>query len=577
MFARYALTFSRGAHRHGLLDAARSRGFATITDRSGFLLVADDDIPLLEAQDVLVVGQLFSRDGARLTTLGPILASSSTGGISPPALNRHWGNFVLFDASQEQPSLYRDPSGSVPVYHVRHGGEDFFVSDAEFAAGLGLLPDPRVDLTFAIHWLQFPFLRTRRCGLENVAEILPGVRYAKESTGAWIERAEWRPSQFLARRAAIFDPAEASRRLRETALATVAPQVTDRNVHLQLSGGLDSSIIAACLSEKGVEFEGVNFATRSADGDERRYARDVADSCGVTLRELVESGTPSLEAAAVSFRPATNPLLLPFQQAIDEAAREAGAGVLVDGAGGDNLFCYITSAAPILDAIWWSGPRAGLAAASDIATRADCTWWRLASATARRALRQRARWKEDRSLLRRGALLGRAEPHPWLEGLPRALPGKKEHVEALVHIQHFLDRGATGSIRSLHPLLAQPLLELCLQIPSWLWMRGGRDRAIARDAFHDLLPASVFARRSKGSLQGLLHRAFARLAPEMRDLLHSGELRRHRILDEPALNRAFAGASELRDDLQLRITELVALELWMQSWRSFDARRAARP
>jgi asparagine synthase (glutamine-hydrolysing) len=295
----------------------------------------------------------------------------------------------------------------------------------------------------------------------------------------------------------------------------------------------------------------------------------------VFVRELIEGDTPSLETAFTpGFRPPTNPLLLPFQQAINEAAPKAGGGILVDGAGGDNLFCYITSAAPILDALWWSGRRAGLAAASDIATRANCTWWRLASATTRRALRRRVRWKENRSLLRREALLRCAEAHPWLEGLPSALPGKREHVEALVHIQHFLDRGAIGSVRTLHPLLAQPLLELCLRIPSWLWMRGGRDRAIARDAFHDLLPASVLARRSKGSLEGLLHRAFARLAPQMRDLLQSGELRRSRILDEVALDRAFAGASELRDDLQLRISELVALELWLQSWRAFDGRRA---
>lgn len=578
MFARYALTFSRGAHRHQLLNAAKSIGLPSIADRSGFLLVAEDAVPLLEGHDVVVVGQLFARDGARLTTLDPILAHGGSAGISPPALARHWGNFALFDASKEQPSLYRDPSGSVPVHHVRDRGEDVFVSDAEFAAKLGLLQDPRPDITFAIHWLQYPFLRTRRCGLEEVVEILPGMRYAKVSAGTWSETAHWRPAQFLARRDAILDPAEAARRLRETALATVAPQVTRSNVLLQLSGGLDSSIIAACLSEKGIEFEGINFATRSADGDERRYARDVAESCGATVRELLEGPAPLLQPPAdATFRPATNPLLRPFQQAIDEAARKAGAGVLVDGAGGDNLFCYITSAAPVLDALWWSGPRASLAAASDIATRADCTWWKLASATTRRALRRRVRWKEDRSLLRRGALLARAEPHPWLQALPRALPGKREHVEALVHIQHFLDRGATGSVRTLHPLLAQPLLELCLRIPSWLWMRGGRDRAIARDAFHHLLPASVLARRSKGSLEGLLHRAFARLAPQMRDLLQSGELRRNRILDEAELDRACAGASELRDDLQLRISELVALELWLQSWRSFDRRRVAAP
>lgn len=578
MFARYALTFARGAHRHGLLNAAKSEGLATIIDRSAFLLVAERGTALLEAPDAIVVGQMFSGNGKRLASLEPILNGGATQGISAPALARHWGNFALFDASLEQPYVYRDPSGSVPVYHCRSGGEDIFVSDAHLAARLGLLRDLRPDMTFAIHWLQFPFLRTRRCGLEGVVEILPGIRYTKGAVGGWVEESEWRPAMFIARRDAILDPFEAASRLHDTAIATVAPQVTSGNVLLQLSGGLDSSIIAACLSQSGVKFTGVNFATRSADGDERSYARDVAHRFGVTLRELVEGRTPSLEASAVAgFRPATNPLLFPFQKAIHDAATEIGAELLVDGAGGDNLFCYVTSAAPVLDALWWSGGRAGIAAASDIAARAGCTWWRLASATARRALKQRSRWKDDRSLLRREALLREAEQHPWLKGLPRALPGKKEHIEALVHIQHFLDRGAPPSIGVLHPLMAQPLLELCLRIPSWLWMGGGRDRAIARDAFKSLLPGPVFARRSKGSLEGLLHRAFAQLAPQMRDMLLSGELRRNHILDVSALAVSFEDAAQLRDDLQLRITELVALELWLQSWRSFDPTRAAGP
>jgi asparagine synthase (glutamine-hydrolysing) len=108
-------------------------------------------------------------------------------------------------------------------------------------------------------------------------------------------------------------------------------------------------------------------------------------------------------------------------------------------------------------------------------------------------------------------------------------------------------------------------------------MRGGRDRAIARDAFRNLLPGPVFARRSKGSLEGLLHRAFTQLTPQMRDMLLSGELRRNHILDDAAIDAAFEDAEQLRDDRQLRITELVALELWLQCWRSFDGRRAAGP
>lgn len=578
MFARYALTFGRGAHRHALLSAATREGL-TIIDQPGLLFVAEGRTSFLSSPYILLVGQIFSAEGDRLTSLEPLLDGSSPPRIAGSALESHWGNFALFDASGEHASVYRDPSGSIAVYHYRASGEDLFVSDAELAATLDLLRNPCPDMKFGVHWLQFPFLRTRRTGFENVTEILPGVRSTARQTGEWDEIGAWRPARFLARGDAILDPVEAERRLRETALATIPRQISAKKPLLQLSGGLDSSIIAACLGTAGIELSGVNFATRSADGDERSYAHDVARRFGIQLHEIIESDSPALEAApsAATFRPATNPLLRPLQAAIAAASNALDSDLVIDGGGGDNLFCTVASAAPILDTLWWAGPGLALASASDIARLAGCTWWRLASATARRALKPRPGWKEDRSLLRPGALLERPEPHPWLQGLPYALPGKREHVEALVHIQHFLDRGVPSPIGVLHPLMAQPLLELCLRIPTWLWVRGGRDRAVARDAFQDLLPQSVLSRRSKGSLEGLLHRAFARLAADMRDLLMSGELRRSDILDARALDGTFRKADLGCDDLLLRITELVALEQWLQSLRAFDQRRSDVP
>src|SRR3546814_15687375 len=56
------------------------------------------------------------------------------------------------------------------------------------------------------------------------------------------------------------------------------------------------------------------------------------------------------------------------------------------------------------------------------------------------------------------------------------------------------------------PLLSQPIVELCLSIPTWQWVRGGRDRAVARAAVADLLPALIAQRRTKGGQTGFLRR-----------------------------------------------------------------------
>lgn len=300
-------------------------------------------------------------------------------------------------------------------------------------------------------------------------------------------------SMFTSRRQRIEDPSEAANCMREAALSVVGLQPRGSGLALRLSGGLDSSIIAACPAQAKAKFSCINFATRSRDGDERDYARDVARRFGLKLIKVGEPPEAGLEEPPRrSFRPLVNPLLEPVERALAEAADGHGARLLIDGGGGDNLFCSINSAAPLIDVLMTGSLKLTGRTIGNVAERADCTVWEVVRAAGRRLLRRRRVWKEDRSFLLQGAMLRTSEPHPWLQGLA-VPPGKREHVEALVHVQHFLDRSGS-SIDLLHPLLAHPLLELCLRIPSWLWVGGGRDRAVARDAFEGLVPSSVLQR-----------------------------------------------------------------------------------
>ncbi|NVL78622.1 asparagine synthetase B family protein, partial [Escherichia coli] len=76
------------------------------------------------------------------------------------------------------------------------------------------------------------------------------------------------------------------------------------------------------------------------------------------------------------------------------------------------------------------------------------------------------------------------EAHPW-RMLPRdALPGKAMHVRLIVFAQSFVEGfDPRDALPTVSPLLAQPLVETCLAIPSWLWFEDGRNRVVARRAF----------------------------------------------------------------------------------------------
>ncbi len=97
------------------------------------------------------------------------------------------------------------------------------------------------------------------------------------------------------KRQAIRDPAKATRLLRKTALSVVPAQVrSDQTPVLRLSGGLNSSIIAACLAAHAYPTHCASISrTKARDGDERHFARDVTRKFNLQLIEVAEPGTTS--------------------------------------------------------------------------------------------------------------------------------------------------------------------------------------------------------------------------------------------------------------------------------------------
>ena len=284
-----------------------------------------------------------------------------------------WGNFVLFSTHEGRSHVYRDPSGSIPAYRVGGAGGDVFVSDAELACSLGLLDDGDVDPAFAVHWLQFPYLRTARTGIRQVRELMPGIELRGSPVG-WSEYLSWNPWHYASKARAEPDSRQLGEDVRSTVRRTIAAQASGSTLLLQLSGGLDSSIIAACLAQSGTRFAAVNFASRSADGDERRYARAAAERFEAPITEILEDDLEYAiqPASELRFRPGSNPVLMPLDEAVEKHRREIGAELLVDGGGGDNLFCYLNGASPVLDALRARGPRRALHVLDDVAKLDAC-------------------------------------------------------------------------------------------------------------------------------------------------------------------------------------------------------------
>jgi asparagine synthase (glutamine-hydrolysing) len=154
---------------------------------------------------------------------------------------------------------------------------------------------------------------------------------------------------------------------------------------------------------------------------------------------------------------------------------------------------------------------------------------------------------------------------PWDSVVRRVLPGQWEHIAMIMRMQNHV-HALSCDLGRFSPLASQPLVEFCLGVPTWLWAQGGRNRAVARAAFADLLPSAVLQRTSKAGPDSFVRLAFAANRALISERLMDGLLSRHGLIDRDALAVALA-SSELSDSEDcLRILDLLEAENWARAW-----------
>lgn len=518
-----------------------------------------------------LLGHLFAADtGAPLTSLPSAFAraTDSTGGRH--LLQHCWGAYAaLWHDVRGNLCLLRDPSAVLPLFHRRSHGLDLVFSDVDLARQTGLMP-LAIDWEGMAHYLLYPQLQAGRTCVSGVREVRPGERVTLE-TGRVSTDLLWEPWRFAATTAPLPDPGDAATRLAAVVDRSVAAWATCfGRIHLELSGGLDSSIIAAALARSGADWWAATVVTQAGDGDERLYAAAVTERLNTRLLEILPSSgdaDPLTLYSRLTPRPRDTRMLAGLDRRKSESADQAGADALFNGLGGDNVFFSTGGTAPIADAWRHLGRQPARQVALDIATITHAPLLSVYSHLLRRRIVDRLgrSWPPDRRLLHRDVRRP-PEPHPWLDVPPGTDPGTRAHIGTILRIHGLLDgvdRSATHSM--IFPLLSQPILEACLAIPSWYWVRGGRDRAIAREAYAGRLPDAVLRRRTKGRVDSLVVGAFERRRGALRSLLLEGVLADAGLLDRPAIEHALSAPSSDRVPIHDRLMQLADAELWVRA------------
>jgi asparagine synthase (glutamine-hydrolysing) len=544
---------------------------------------------LLAEGDGVVLGNLFARSEEGVSTPAPADLGAADSRAMLDSNGRHliesfWGRYVAFlhDAPARATWVVRDPTAGLPCYLVRCRGVDIYFSWMDDITPLLDAP-PEVDWSYLIAAVCFLREHSHGTALREVTQVLAG-ECVETRAGISKRYFYWDPLQ-IANTEVIEDLDTAVTAMRQC-VRDVIHAWASRYDHLllSLSGGLDSSIVLACLRDapSRPQVTCFHYYPLGADLDERAFARAAAAEAGLELLERSRDSSYSLQPLLTIHRapePTNYPYFLEHSRLDAQLAAERGASAIFIGHGGDQLFYQERAEWAPGDFLHRRGPRPGvLRVALDAAQMDQISFWRVLRQAAAGYFAQR-RWSileeagRMRPLLvparvaearRSGAFL-----HPLLRH-PRGAPsGKLWHAHQVTQPFDFYDPlGREGEAERLSPLCSQPLMELCLRIPTYVLTHGGWDRAVARRAFYHDLPPEIRNRRNKGGIEEHLRLTLEHNRGFLRELLLDGALVREGVVDRARVAEVLSGRASPIASGPGELLEYAGTEAWLRRWGS---------
>ena len=508
-------------------------------------------------------------------------------------IEKIWGGYIalLYDVRRRAVYVVRDSSGKIPCYRTQHFGVDIVFSDLGDVRALNL-PTFTINLKYVTAFLCASQLQIRESGLNEVTELLAGD-CIKVVSGHRSQIALWNPAQmFHLPPIEDFDAAATDVRLTFQCCVNAWASAFGR-IAVSLSGGLDSAVALGCLrrARDAGSLVCINRYGSGEGEDERVFARAAAAAAGVALQAVPffpnnASFSARLYGSALTTKPT-----IPWAFANldidyhDSLASDSNIDSIWTGQGGDHLFLETQSPLGARDYLELNGFNRGLLQAVKD-TRQQSGQPYLATI---RTLTSRTIAGGGLNALNRSksvfvctdAQSGIADEylaHPWLEDAEHLSPGRLFQVAALSEVLN-RHRPLPGfqSAYEHHPMLSQPLVELCLRIPSYVHLRGGVTRAVEKAAFREVVPAEILARERKGQSTMSALECLHRSETFIRELLMDGILAREKILDRRAMEPLLNHRRPMRLTDTFPLVSCIAAELWVRTWANARASCRRQP
>jgi asparagine synthase (glutamine-hydrolysing) len=551
------------------------------------------------AETGVVVGVLFERGQetrGRVRSMDQRTAKRVVDSRGDELIKNYWGNYLALWRNPEtrEAIVLRDPCGAVPCFMTRQQGVELLYAHMEDVADLP-------GLSFTVDWEYlkafqlFNYFITEHTGLNEVKELLGGERSEYRGSAERRRSWAWNGAEIAANpRLKSFEDAKAE--LRETVMTCFTAWGREyQNIVIQMSGGLDSSILASIMRRvSSARITGAHYVSIGREQREVEKARLAAAHAGVELVELPLN--PETEDILRMFeiprlaRPTRQIRGLNTTDLLAAFASRVGADCCMAGHGGDNLLVHGRPARySLADYVMLNGVgRQFWPLVYDTATLRMCSVSHILGDTLK-ALLRRESWRpyaffDDESINRYRLLTAETiatiskeyMEHPWIAQASRLPRAKADHLMNMVALDLYYGVCGDSVQRDyLNPYFSQPVAEFALETPTYLFNQDGLSRSLERRTFADLIPNEITRRIIKGAYAIGSLKANERHMTFLRGLVLEGELAKHGWFDRTKMEKMLTGEHMVHGGGVSFVNSIVIAEAWLNSWRSDDARAAA--
>lgn len=498
--------------------------------------------------------------------------------------------FALLDRPRGTLFLARDRMGIKPLHYAIDGRRLVFASELK-----ALLRDPSlrkgIDPVALDEYLEYEFVPSPRSIVVGVKKLQPGhtLTWSLRDGSPRLSR-YWAPDLNVDGNLRDRSLEQECDELRAVLRESVRKElISDVPLGVFLSGGIDSSAVAAMMTQLGgdVKSFSVGFAERSFD--ESPYAREVARHLGTEHHELTLEPEMLLglipRLPTLLDEPLGDASIIPTY--LLSAFTRRHVKVALGGDGGDELFAgYPTLQAHRLAGYYMRAPRLFREGLVEPVVRRlpvsrnnlslDFRAKRFVGGARHPVAERHQLWMgsfgpEERAALLSGELRDELSRHerisvmdeaPFVDPLNRVLMmDMRMYLENDILVK--LDRSSMmASLEGRVPLLNNDFVAYATQLPLQMKLRGLRSKFLFKRALRGILPDRILGRPKKGFGIPVANWFRGPLKEQMLSVLSPERISREGFFDPAVVGRLIDDHLDGRRDNRKQLWTLFAFELW---------------